>query len=253
MKKTEETKKNYFEETNLKDLKIVGVVTDYDYSHGDFCEIDDWDMIIFEALIGASNSHCLPYFAVDNKEKFKELFKQGYMISCETHEEYHTPTEEELEEIEMVEKQKLHLEYLERIENGEEMVNLLNGDKIKLTDKVGGRKNSNGGEYDFWTVYEQTDVEGVFKCTDHCSCDFDKCGTGDEHYVTLSIEDLARLLWDSDKTEVFGFNDEHQPDWWDYTKEEEFYQQDRALYLSAVKVNIIGRTYKATFERELEP
>ncbi len=81
----------------------------------------------------------------------------------------------------------------------------ISDEPIRFVDVVPGRKSSNGGEYGFYTIY--TPVEGhpgIYRVESHCTCDFDRCGTGYEGYEALTTREYRRLKKASDKVESEG-------------------------------------------------
>lgn len=76
-------------------------------------------------------------------------------------------------------------------------VELYTGDGFTIEDIPAGEKCNNGGEYGFYTNYRKTDIEGLYKVTTWCTCDFDDCGTGFQGYEWISQDEFENL-YDSD-------------------------------------------------------
>lgn len=45
-----------------------------------------------------------------------------------------------------------------------------------------GEKCHDGGEYGFYTRWEKTSVDGLYRVETYTTCDFDSCGTGYQEY-----------------------------------------------------------------------
>ena len=76
-------------------------------------------------------------------------------------------------------------------------VELYTGDGFTIEDIPAGEKCNNGGEYGFYTNYRKTDIDGLYKVTTWCTCDFDDCGTGFQGYEWISKEEFENF-YDSD-------------------------------------------------------
>ena len=73
-----------------------------------------------------------------------------------------------------------------------------------FTNRVAGRACNNGGEYGFYTDLYPTQVAGIFKVVTSTTCDFDRCGTGQQGFEFFSFEDIERMQATSDRIEAEG-------------------------------------------------
>ena len=95
----------------------------------------------------------------------------------------------------------LYLRHILRVRNWDIKkpdIELYTGRGFIIEDVPAGEKCNNGGEYGFYTNYRKTDIDGLYKITTWCTCDFDSCGTGFQGYEWI-IKDKFEELSNSEK------------------------------------------------------
>lgn len=70
---------------------------------------------------------------------------------------------------------------------------LYTGDGFTIEDVEPGEKCNNGGEYGFYTNYRKTDIDGLYRVSTWCTCDFDNCCTGFQDYEWISNKVFEEL------------------------------------------------------------
>lgn len=70
---------------------------------------------------------------------------------------------------------------------------LYTGEGFTIEDIEPGEKCNNGGEYGFYTNYRKTDIDGLYRVSTWCTCDFDNCGTGFQCYRWISEREFEEF------------------------------------------------------------